>query len=363
MIFAYKFRIYPNPEQEQAFRRVFGCCRYVYNQLLAFSLAEREASGKLPPRFSLELRLASMYYGEETKWLQEVALPTLQASIWNLEKAFATHPRPRFKSRRRGHQSFRIQGSVRLGARSVFVPVAGEIDCRVSRPVRGKILNATVSLNPAGQYHIALCCLQPDPAFLPKTGRSVGLDMGLGHFAVTSDGAAFPNPRGYAKALPALARAQRRLSRKTKGSRRYAKARRRVARIHQRIANCRADMLHKLSIALVRGYDTICIEDLAPAQMMADHRFARSISDASWAEFRRQLTYKTKWYGKKLRVIDAHYPSSQICSACGTRWRKLKDLSVREWVCPICHTRHDRDRNAAANILKEGLKKHQGVPP
>ena len=232
------------------------------------------------------------------------------------------------------------------------------IKCRVHREIKGKIGKVTITKTSSGKYFASVYTEEEYVTPLEKTNKSVGVDLGLKDFLTTSDGEKFKNNRYTKKYERRLATAQKHLSRKKKGSRGFEKQRLKVARLYEKISNRRADYLHKCAISLIRKYDIICVEDLNVTGMVKNHKLAKSISDASWGSFIAMLTYKAEWNDKRVVKIDRFYPSSQICNVCGNRHGQTKDLSVREWECPSCHTHHDRDVNAAINILRVGLKQY-----
>ena len=306
---AYKFRIYPNRTQEILIQKTFGCVRFVYNYFLAKRIKAYEADKTTLTYNKCSGELTKLK--QELVWLKEPDKCSLQNALKQLDAAYQNFFKrieagyPKFKSKKNRHKSYKTNRTNKN-----FV----------------------------------------------RTDKYVGIDLGIKDFAITSDGYKYSNHKYLKQFLIKLAYLQRELSRKTKGGSNWEKARIKVAIWQEKIANQRKDKLNKLSSAIVKSYDVICLEDLQIKNMVKNHTLTQSISDASWSAFTRQLSYKAKWHGKEVVKIDKFFPSSQTCHVCGHRNKGTKHLGVRTWLCPNCHTEHDRDINAAVNILHEGLR-------
>lgn len=364
---AFKYRIYPNKAQIELIQRTFGCARFVYNHFLDRRMKLYEQSKENLNYYACSAELTALK--QELDWLREVDRSALQNALRDLDNAYQNFFRrvkkggeapgfPKFKSKKSARKSYRSNSrSIWIAEKTVRLPKLGEIRCKVSRPVEGRILSATVSQTASGKYYVSLLCTDVDIEPRPSTGAVVGLDLGLRYLAYTSDGQTYENPRFLDKDLKALARAQRALSRKAIGSANREKARLKAARLHEHIANQRRDAQHKLTTELVRQYDVICAETLSVKQLQRQNPYlARQISDAGWAEILRQLQYKCRWQNKVFVQVEQTYPSTQLCSECGYQNHSLRKHYKEVWECPQCGAIRDIDWNAAQNILTEGLR-------
>ncbi|KUO00087.1 RNA-guided endonuclease InsQ/TnpB family protein [Streptomyces caeruleatus] len=360
---AFKYRFYPTDEQAAELSRTFGCVRKVYNLALS---ARTEAWALRQERVNYNatsVMLTAWKQTEDLAFLNDVSSVPLQQCLRHLQAAF-THffakraKYPRFKSKKRSRKSAEYTSSAfrfRNG-KLTLAKMTEPLDIVWSRslPEGASPSMVTVSQDSAGRWHVSLLCEDPSVKPLPATGTAIGVDAGLDHLLTLSTGEKITNPRHERRDRCRLAKAQRQHGRKATGSNNREKARRKVAKVHARIADRRRDHLHQITTRLVRENQTIVIEDLTVRNLLKNGRLARAISDAAWSEFRSLLEYKAHWYGREVIAVDRWFPSSKLCSTCGSLQDKMP-LNVRIWTCASCGTAHDRDVNAAKNLLAAGL--------
>jgi len=362
----YKYRIYPNKEQEIFLMKSFGCARFVYNWALALKNQEYTNTKKSSNYYELNKKLPELK--NEYDWLTEIYSQTIQSSLRNLDNSFTRFFKkqgkyPKFKSKHKNDFSFQIPQGAKIIENKLYIPkVKDGIKIKISKDFDGRIKTTTIAKNPSGQYFVTFLIESNENVKELEQfniNKTIGIDLGIKEFAVISDGSRIENPRHLKKKLKKLKKIQQRYSRKQKGSSNRKKHGIKVAKQHLKVKNQRQDFLHKLTHKLTHDnqVSSICIEDLAVFNMIKNHCLAQSISDVGWGEFRRQLEYKCKWYGKNLIVISRFAPSSKLCPECGQINKNLT-LADREWICD-CGAKHDRDLLASNNIKNFGIEKYR----
>ena len=352
---ARKYRVYPTKEQERALAIQFGHARYVYNQALARRIEHFKTTGR---GLSANATIKNLTADKQmTPWLKEADSQVLQQKLMDLDVAYRNFFQkrtryPRFKSKR-GNQTIRYPQRVKFSGTKTYLPKVGWVKTIFHRPLVGVQKSVTVSKTKTGKYFASVLC-EWETEIPVNTNPSIGIDLGLTHFAILSTGERFSSPRHLRKAEKRLVKVQRQLSRKRKGSANRRKARRKVARLHEHVANQRKDFLHKLSYDITTRFGFIAIEDLNVSGMVKNHRLAKSISDSGWSNFSTMCRYKAEIRGGYVHKIERFFPSSKTCHLCGYINSDLQ-LSDRDWMCPECFNHLDRDVNAAINILVHAL--------
>ena len=356
----YRFRFYPTSAQAQELSCVFGCCRYVYNWALNIRSEAWRTEQKRINYFDTSALLTALKKQETTKWLADVSCVPTQQALRHLQTAFlnfwAKRGRyPSFKKKRNKQTAEYTVSAFKWNAvnKNLVLSGLGRLDIRWSREFNSSPTTVTIIKEPSGRYFVTLC-LDEEVERLPKTGKTVGVDLGVSRLATLSNGERIANPRYLGGNISKLARLQRVLARRKKGSGRWQRQRVKIARLYEHIGSCRADTLHKFTTDLVRRFDVIGIEDLNVRGMTSNHCLARAILDVGMGTFRQMIDYKCERYGKTEKLVDRFFPSSKLCSKCGHIVESLP-LDIREWDCPKCGTHHDRDENAAKNLeMAEG---------
>lgn len=370
----YKFRMYPNKCQQKQFDMLFGCTRFVYNYFLAESNKAYKRGEKFSSTYDNQKKLTALKKSPEFEFLKLGDSQAMNQAIANLGVAYGRFfkklaEKPKFKKKNH-NQSYTTYVTNEIGlsiqSNRIYVPKVGWVRFVQHRPISGKITSGTISKTASGKYFISLHCKDSEIVEFEKTDFEIGFDLGIDSLLIDQNGNTIKNPKHIKKTLDKIKKEQQVLQTKTRFSNNYKKQRIKLAKLYEKVANQRKDFLHKLSHSIVKNHDFIAAEDLDVKSMLESDfsqmpkwqqkAFHRNICDVSWSELLRQLDYKAKWYGKKFIQINQFFPSSQLCSNCGYKNPLVKDLSVREWICPNCRCNHDRDHNAAKNILAEAHK-------
>lgn len=358
MLKVIKVRLYPTVQQKESLAKAFGSCRWLWNRFLSLTNETYKQTGKGLSRYDLQKQLPSLK--KEYEWLTETYSQCLQVVCLNLSRSFINffekrNSFPRFKSKH-GKQSLSYPQNVKIKGDIITFPKLGEIYARIHRPIDGKIKTVTITKNKAEQYYASILFEDGKEQPLPNTkGKAIGLDMGIKHFCVTSDGSKFDNPRWLEKHERNLKNKQKDLSRKQKGSNNRNKARIKVAKVHNKISRCREDFHHKLSRRIVNENQVVVCENLNIKGMVKNHCLSKAINQVGWGQFQTMLKYKCEQEGKVYLEIDRFFPSSKTCNHCLNVVDSLP-LDIRQWECPRCKAKHDRDINASKNIRDEGLR-------